>query len=210
MQLSAIRVSALAMLAAYSAISAELPGRSRAGQPPRKVIVGTIMQAYWETYPGLPKRLDRLMTTIDRVAEAAHRSYGRGPDVIVLPEVAITGEFSGTVRNTAIPYSGAVEAAFARKARQHHTYLVVPLYLLEDDGKTCSNAAILVGRNGERVGTYRKVHLAVPTGSDSLEGGTTPGKEAAVFSCDFGKLGIQICFDMEYDSGWRELERQGA
>jgi hypothetical protein len=31
-----------------------------------------------------------------------------------------------------------------------------------------------------------------------------------VFECDFGKLGIQICWDMSYDDGWAELARRGA
>jgi hypothetical protein len=31
-----------------------------------------------------------------------------------------------------------------------------------------------------------------------------------VFQCDFGKLGIQICYDMEFDRGWRELAAKGA
>jgi predicted amidohydrolase len=85
------------------------------------------------------------------------------------------------------------------------------MYLLEDKGRRiCSNVAILVGRKGEVVGTYRKLHLAVPVGSDSMEGGSTPGKEVPVFDCDFGKLGIQICFDMEYDYGWEQLARKGA
>ena len=43
-----------------------------------------------------------------------------------------------------------------------------------------------------------------------MEGDITPGKEVLVFQCDFGKLGMQICFDMSYDYGWKELERQGA
>ena len=43
-----------------------------------------------------------------------------------------------------------------------------------------------------------------------MEGGVTPGKEVPVFQCDFGKLGMQICFDMSYDYGWKELERQGT
>ena len=101
--------------------------------------------------------------------------------------------------------------AFSHKAREHHCYIVVPTYLLEDkDKKICSNVGILIGRQGEVVGTYRKLHLAVPPGSDSMEGGTTPGKEVPVFDCDFGKLGIQICFDMDYDYGWEQLARQGA
>ncbi len=43
-----------------------------------------------------------------------------------------------------------------------------------------------------------------------MEGGTTPGKNLPVFDCDFGKLAIQICYDMEFDRGWQELARQGA
>ena len=31
-----------------------------------------------------------------------------------------------------------------------------------------------------------------------------------MFDCDFGKLGIQICYDMEFDYGWNELARKGA
>ena len=85
------------------------------------------------------------------------------------------------------------------------------MFLVEDEGtKRYFNVSILIGRNGEVMGTYRKLHLAVPTGSDSMEDDITPGKEVPVFQTDFGKLGMQICFDMEFDYGWKELARQGA
>ena len=29
-----------------------------------------------------------------------------------------------------------------------------------------------------------------------------------MFECDSGKLGVQICFDMEFDQGWEELARE--
>jgi len=191
--------------------AAELNVRNTAGMPPRKVIVGTSMQAFWVKYPGLTTRLQQLTGLVDRMAAEAQRKYGRGLDLAVLPETAVTGETSSDVMADAVPLAGPLHDTFARKAREHHCYVVVPTYLLEDkDKKLCSNAAILFGREGEVVGIYRKIHLAVPTGSDSLEGGTTPGKEAPVFACDFGRLGMQICFDIEYDYGWSELARQGA
>ena len=43
-----------------------------------------------------------------------------------------------------------------------------------------------------------------------MENGTTPGAALPVFNCDFGKLGIQICYDMEFGQGWAELARRGA
>ena len=54
------------------------------------------------------------------------------------------------------------------------------------------------------------MHLVVDTDTGSMEHGSTPGKEEPVFQCDFGKLGIQICYDMDFDYGWRELARKGA
>jgi beta-ureidopropionase len=201
----------LAGLGARPAAAAELTIRSTSDQPPRKVIVGTSMQAFWGEYPGLQKRLDQLAALIDRMAEESEKKYGRGLDLAILPETAVTGELSGDVAAQSVAFEGPVREIFVRKAREHRCYIVVPTYLLDDkERKQCSNAAILVGRKGEVVGIYRKVHLAVQAGSDSLEQGTTPGKAVPVFDCDFGKLGIQICFDMDYDYGWMELARKGA
>jgi predicted amidohydrolase len=201
----------LAALLAWPVAASERTTRTTADQRPRKVIVGTAMQAFWGEYPGLEKRLEQLAAMVDQMAEESQKKYGRGLDLAVLPEMAVTGEISGDIVEHSVSLEGPLRETFTRKAREHHCYIVVPTYLLEDKGsKRCSNAAILFGRKGELVGTYRKLHLAVHTGSDSLEGGMTPGKEAPVFECDFGKLGIQICYDMEWDYGWSELAHKGA
>jgi predicted amidohydrolase len=73
-----------------------------------------------------------------------------------------------------------------------------------------SNAAVLFDRGGRIAGIYRKVHPVAFLGSSDLEGGLTPGKAFPVFACDFGRLGIQICFDMLYEDGWKALGEQGA
>ena len=52
--------------------------------------------------------------------------------------------------------------------------------------------------------------LVVDTKTGSMEHGCTSGKEVPVFQCDFGKLGMQICYDMDFDYGWGELARKGA
>jgi predicted amidohydrolase len=191
--------------------AAERKVRTTADQPPRKVIVGTVMQSFWVKHPGPEKRLAELAGLVDQLAAKSRAKYGRSIDLAVLPETAVSGETSKDVMADSVPLEGPLRDTFARKAREHRCYIVVPTYLLEDrEKKLCSNAAVLFGRDGEVAGIYRKVHLAVHTGKDSLEGGTTPGKKAPVFQCDFGKLGIQICFDIEYDYGWSELARQGA
>ena len=184
--------------------------RSTSNTPPRKVIVGTAIQDLWGTYPGLRQRLDQLTSLVDRMVEQSGKKYGRGLDLAILTESAVTGEAGMDALACAVPLEGPLREAFSRKASEHRCYIVAPTYLLAPDRKRCSNAAILFGRDGAVAGVYRKVHLVVATDSETMENGSTLGTEVPVFQCDFGRLGIQICYDMEFDRGWDELSRQGC
>ncbi len=185
--------------------------KSSSGRPPRKVIVGTAMQSFWGPYPSLEKRLEQLAGMVDRMVQESKSRYGRGLDLAILPEAAITGEVGGEALSRSVAFPGPVGDTFARTARKHRCYVIVPTYLREShDAQRCSNAAVLVDRTGAVAGTYRKVHLVVSSDGKTMEGGSTPGQELPVFDCDFGKLAIQICYDMEFDRGWQELARLGA
>jgi predicted amidohydrolase len=206
-------LSCLWFLPTLLAVGATVPTRSTSDQPPRKVIVGTVMQPFWGKHPGLQHRLDQLVVLVDRLQAQSERQYGRGLDLAVLPEIALTGEGEavGKVWDWSYPLPGVVNDTFAREARKCHCYIVLPTYLREDRPvQQCSNAAILFGRDGEVSGIYRKVHLVVDLHTGVMEHGAVPGKEEPVFQCDFGKLGIQICYDMDFDDGWTELARKGA
>jgi hypothetical protein len=72
------------------------------------------------------------------------------------------------------------------------------------------NAGVLVDREGRLAGVYRKVHPATDLKYDLMEGGMTPGRDFPVFDCDFGRLGIQICYDVFFLEGWEALAKQGA
>ena len=185
--------------------------KSTSGMLPRKVIVGTVTQPFWVPYPGLEQRLGELVALIDGMAQESRRKYGRGLDLAILPEAAITGEVGRDAVSKAVAWEGPVRDAFARTAQEHRCYVVVPTYLQDArDKRRCANAAVLVDRKGQALGTYRKVHLVVSDDGKSMEGGSSPGQELPVFDCDFGKLAIQICYDIEFDRGWRELAAKGA
>jgi predicted amidohydrolase len=209
-------LAALSSFAALDAVPAlasndEERVRTTSNTPPRKVIVGTAMQSFWGRYPGLPNRLDQLTGIVDQMAAQAKQAHGRGLDLAVLPETAITGEAGDDAVAHSVSFEGEIKDAFTRKAREHRCHIVVPTYLLDSKEKRlCSNAAILLGRKGEVLGTYRKVHLVVSLERQTMEGGATPGGALPVFDCDFGKLGIQICYDMDFGGGWAELARRGA
>ena len=205
-------VSGLAASGAALPTAASAPAASRntSNTLPRKVVIGTAIQDLWGTYPGLRQRLDQLTSLVDRMVKQSGKRYGRGPDLAILTETAVTGEAGKDARACAVPLEGPLREAFSRKASEHRCYIVAPTYLLEADGKRCSNAAILFGRDGTVAGVYRKVHLVVAPDSETMESGSTLGTDVPVFQCDFGRLGIQICYDMEFDGGWNELARQGC
>ncbi len=203
-------MGAAALASAEGKASAQsYTARSTSGLPPRKVIVGTVMQPFWVKHPGLEKRLDELTAIVDHMRVESQRKYGRGLDLAILSETTVSGEAGADALSCAVPLDGPFSNAFSRKAREHGSYIIAPTYLRES-AKSCSNAAVLFGRKGELTGIYRKVHLVVSPDGKRMEGGSMPGKEFPVFDCDFGKLAIQICYDMEFDRGWQELARKGA
>lgn len=188
-----------------------VPGGGPDGLP-RKVVVGTVIFGAGGDYPGLPERAGELGALIDEMAaRAARRWPGRGLDLVVLPEAVLTPN-AVLAQDRSIAADDPVLAAFRGLARRHRSYLVVPLDLVEatPSGSVYSNAALLLDRRGELVGTYRKAHPVGVGAGSTLEGGVTPGAEYPVFDCDFGRLGIQICWDVVYDDGWAALAAGGA
>jgi predicted amidohydrolase len=192
--------------------SASVQRISKADHPPRKVVVGTIVYGPYGDYDGLEKRIKVLSGLVDAIAAEANTAYpAHGLDLAVLPETIVTS-LHGPAAQRAIPLQGQVLDSFGALARRHKAYLVVPLDLAEEgsSGPIYSNSAVLLDRQGAVAGIYRKVHPVALVGHSDLEGGITPGREFPVFDCDFGKLGIQICWDIVFDDGWQALADKGA
>jgi hypothetical protein len=74
---------------------------------------------------------------------------------------------------------------------------------------TMYNAAVLVGRAGEVVGVYRKIF---PTYGSYEEAGITPAPDAMpqVWVTDFGRVGVLLCFDINFPELWAHLDLEEA
>ena len=132
------------------------------------------------------------------------------PDIIVLPETFVSqGVAYRSLAEIAESVPGPTTELVAGYARAAACYVICPLIVRHGDVFT--NDAILIDRYGEIVGSYSKIHPVVE-GSEyrSLELGVTPGRELPVFDTDFGRIGIQICFDILYPQAWAELKQKGA
>ena len=209
MRRATLAVVLVGMASVLSALSARAEDAST--DRPRKIIVGSLMYSMWDPYPGLDRRLAALSSFVDAMNKMARKKYNAGLDIAALPEMAVNGGMKGSAKDVALPLEGPVLDVLGSAARRNHTYLVVPLYLAEDAGKTkLYNACVLLDRQGKVAGIYRKVYPVAGLQENRLEGGVLPGKSFPVFSCDFGKVGLQICFDMFFDAGWEVLAHKGA
>ena len=93
----------------------EVNVQSRSNRLPRKVIVGTAMQAFWGTYPGLAGRLGELAGMVDKWPPRPNQ-VGRGLDLAVLPETSITGEADVDALKSSVSWEGPVQDVFCSKS----------------------------------------------------------------------------------------------
>ncbi|HSV73794.1 MAG TPA: carbon-nitrogen hydrolase family protein [Chthonomonadales bacterium] len=133
----------------------------------------------------------------------------RQPDLVCLPESFPSCGSSGPVRDTAESVPGPTTDLFAARALKARCHIVCPLY--EAAGDRVYNSAVLLDRRGEIAGVYRK-HCPVTTCADYtvMEEGVTPGSELPVFDLDFGRVAVQICFDVGFPENWAVLAKKGA
>jgi predicted amidohydrolase len=149
--------------------------------------------------------LDRYLETIDRMVRQAGEQ-GQRLDLAVLPECSFDRVVQ-SVEEIAEALDGPVVSAIAAKAREHGIYATAPVPTRREG--QVYNSVVLLGRQGEIVGIYDKVFPVMMEGG-SLEYGITPGRRFPVFDLDFGRVGIQICWDVAFEPGWQALADQGA
>jgi len=153
------------------------------------VRVVTVSQDGIDEKPG-KLRLDATITRLNRAAPFE-------PDIVCLPETLTRGkpEF--------VP--GPTTNRLSKWAKEHSCYVICPILSYSD--RNIFNSAILIDRQGKIVGRYDKIR---PTEGE-LDRSICPGKiDPPIFQTDFGKIGIQICFDVNWHAQWKQLKKKGA
>lgn len=161
----------------------------------------TISLVSFPTYP--PDEPDRLARTLRRMEIFVDEAARRQSALVAFPETCNTLH-SGPTWAAAEGPDGPTLSAMREKASEHGMYVVCPL-ILEEEG-TRHNCAVLIGRDGEVAGVYRKNFLT----HEELDEGVIPGTETPVFETDFGKLGLAICFDIFFREVGAGLAAAGA
>lgn len=146
------------------------------------------------------------------------------PDLALLPETWPTAGRSYNANGGRCLYEdaeelgkGPIHEAVAALARKHAMYVCYGAVVRDSPGSLTPrlrNAAVVVDRMGSFVGAYFKQH---PVGCE-IEMGIVPGglqrdcREGIgpIVDTDFGRLGLSICFDLNWVNDWKEMKNAGA
>jgi predicted amidohydrolase len=162
------------------------------------------MERLHMTQPGRPVRITSISFScrpLQAIVDVVDREGARGVDLIALPET-----WTDQRLNQPQTLDGPVIASMSALARKHQTYIVCPLDRL--DGVRRVNSAVLLDRTGNVAGIYDK---AYPYWSEfDLFPRVEIGDEAPVFETDFGRVGLAICFDVNFPEVWKALADDGA
>ena len=154
----------------------------------------------------------------DRNLEVAERlvreAAADGAQLIVLPEKWTVLGAGEAIRASAQPLDGPALSAAAGWARELGVFLVagsVP-EVVPDQGKL-ANTSVMFGPGGERLATYRKIHMfdvevgAVTYRESEIEQG---GDRIELGDAGGTKVGLTVCYDLRFPELYRILALRGA
>ncbi|HSH43385.1 MAG TPA: carbon-nitrogen hydrolase family protein [Arenicellales bacterium] len=152
--------------------------------------------------PGVPRRPDenrRIMATVAR--ESAERGCG----LVIFPELFSSGYNIGDkVFDLAEPADGPTADTLAQAAREHRIAILAGYPERADHG--VYNAAMLIGPDGALLANARKTHLFGAEEKRLF----IPGESLSVACVQGIRIGIIICYDVEFPEAVRALALQGA
>jgi len=135
----------------------------------------------------------------------ATRAARMGADIVAFPEIYIHyGLPKQLWPQKAEVLPGDTCQYMSQVARRHGIYIIWPL--VERLGERLYNSSVVIGRQGEIVGTYHKMFPTI----GEMDAGIVPGTEATVFKTDFGRIGLAICFDLNFRPLIERLAEGGA
>ncbi len=145
---------------------------------------------------------------LERLKARAREAAQWEVELLVLPEMFLSGYNIGAeaARTLAQASDGANAEQVAQIARQFGLAIVYGYPELDEQGNVY-NAVQLIDRTGTRLGNYRKTHLF----GDADRAMFSAGEQApALFEFNGWKLGLLICYDLEFPENARRLAAAGA
>ena len=142
---------------------------------------------------------------VARITRAAEEAAARGAKLLMTPELALQGYGAGDdLRALACPADGEMIEELNRISRKNNIALLVGFAEVAENA-IYNSAAFVDGRNRPTI--YRKSHLYGHFERALFRAGEPI---ACIVSCGGLKIGILICYDVEFPENVRRLAQSGA
>ena len=165
---------------------------------PRSVTIASINYRPGKNGSGSAK------ANIEQFIRAAETAIPGEVDLILFPEATSAVDNGLSYAEAADTVPGSITRQYGELAIKKNAYVVAGID--EREGAAVYNSAVLIDRKGRVIGKYRKVYIP----REEIEVGITPGADYPVFDTDFGRIGIMICWDVQYPEPARALGLSGA
>jgi len=158
-------------------------------------------------YQCVPLPLD-VAGNLQRLERAAQNAAQLGAQVLVCPEMFITGYAIGpaAVQALAQPCDGGYAQQVAAMAQRHGVAVVYGYPERGADGQVY-NAAQWISAQGQRCLNYRKTHLFGELDRVQFAAGVLT---SALVEVQGWRVGLLICYDVEFPENTRRLAQAGA
>jgi len=147
------------------------------------------------------------VVNLGRVREALACAAEAGADLAVFPE-ATQVRFGSDLGAAAEPLDGPFCSGLAAAAKDTGVALVAGVFEPAPDGRVYNTAVAFDGR-GERVASYRKLHLFDAFGHRESEQ-VAPGSAPVLCTLAGVRTGLEICYDVRFGELSRALAVAGA
>jgi len=157
-----------------------------------------------------------LEANLAQAEELIELAVQRGAELVGLPEnFSFLGDDAEKVAQAAT-IAERSETFLKRMAQRFQIMLLGGGFPVPAENGKVYNTALLVGRNGEELSRYQKVHLFdvdLPDGNIYHESKTVvAGRQLpAVYpSKELGNIGLSVCYDVRFPELYRALSQAGA
>ena len=132
------------------------------------------------------------------------KASSEGSDIICLPELFLTGLVIENMSKYAQEIPGEYTDIFCKLAEENKIHIVMGS-INEKVGDKYYNTSVLINDSGGIVGKYRKIYLW-----NGEKRNTEAGAEVSLFDTKFGKVGLEICWDLTFSELSKEIALKGA
>lgn len=130
---------------------------------------------------------------VEKIKKYIKKARKLGADIVCFPESCVH-------KTETLYFNDSLIKEIREECRKNSIWCIITEDL--EIRKRRYNTAVLIDREGNIKGNYKKIHLY----GDEVD----PGSRVRIFKTDFAKIGIVICWDLAFPALFKRLKEAGA